>query len=166
MNLTLYQIAAEYREAAETLHSMDLDAQTLADTLESISGDITTKTQNVAFVARNMEANADAIEAAAKQMAARAKTLRNRAAFLRQYMLDAMLFAGVQKIDCPYFTIAIRKNPPSVQIDDERQIPPSYFVDIPAPPPQVSKTLIADALKLGVEVPGARLAAGVRLEIK
>ena len=164
-SLTLYQIAAEYREAADTLASLDIDEQTLADTLESISGDLTTKAQNVAFVIRNMEATAEQIKKAAAGMTGRAKALEARADAIREYLLDAMQVAGVQKIDSPYFRLAIRKNPVAVEIEDERQIPARFMVAPPAPAPYPSKADIGEALKRGEDVPGCKLTQGVRLQI-
>lgn len=164
-SLTLYQIADEYREAAEVLATLDIDEQTLADTLESISGDLTTKAQNVAFVIRNMEASAEAIKTAADGMTGRAKALEQRAKAIRQYLLDAMQVAGVQKIDSPYFRLAVRGNNPAVVIEDERQIPARFMVQPPTPAPAPSKADIAQALKDGEDVPGCRLVRGVRLQI-
>jgi hypothetical protein len=169
MELTLYQIAAEYRDAANTLAELDLDEQTIADTLESISGDLTTKSQNVAFVIRNLEGMAEQIGVAVEAMNARAKALEKRAERVREYLLMNMQMAGVQKIECPYFSLAVRENPAKVIIEDERQIPAAYMTD-PAPPPppepKPDKKLIAKALKDGHDVPGCRLERGKRLEIK
>lgn len=168
-DLTLYQISAEYRSAADTLAELDLDEQTLADTLESINGDLTTKSQNVAFVIRNMEAAAQQISVAVEHMNARAQALEKRAERVREYLLQNMLMAGVQKIECPYFKLAVRENPPKVIVDDEKQIPVAYMTDpVPPPPPPAKpdKKLIAAALKDGFDVPGCRMERGKRLEIK
>ena len=164
--MNLYQIAAEYRESADTLAALDIDPQTLADTLESISGDLTTKTQNIAFVIRNLEALAESIKQAANGMTGRAKAIEARAASLRQYVLDNMMFAGVQKIDTPYFALAVRKNPPSAKVEDERQIPPRFFEQPPTPPLALSKSALAEALKAGEIIPGAKLVQSRRLEIR
>lgn len=168
-DLTLYQIAAEYRSAADALAELDLDDQTVADTLESINGDLTVKSQNVAFVIRNLEASAEQISVAIEAMKARAEALEKRAERVREYLLQNMLMAGVQKIECPYFKLAVRDNPPKVVVEDEKQIPMSYMTDpAPPPPPPVKpdKKLIAKALKDGFDVPGCRLEQGKRLEIK
>jgi hypothetical protein len=164
--LTLFQIAAEYRDAAAKLTETDLDEVTLADTLESISGDIEAKAVNVVSVVRNLEATAEQIKTAEKAMAERRKAYENRAARIRQYVMDSMIFAGIQKIECPLFKIAIRDNPASVVIDDEEQIPASYLTDPPPPVPQPDKKLIAQALKDGATVPGCHLERGQRLEVK
>jgi len=168
-DLTLYAIASEYRQAADTLAELDLDEQTIADTLESISGDLTVKSQNTAFVIKNLEATAEQIDVAIEAMQARAQALRKRAERVREYLLQNMLMAGVEKIECPYFRLAVRENPPKVIVDDEKQIPALYMTD-PAPPPpppaKPDKKLIAQALKEGHDVPGCRLERGKRLEIK
>lgn len=167
--LTLYEIASEYRDAANKLAELELDEQTLADTLESIDGDLTMKSQNVAFVIRNIEAAAEQINVASEAMKARAEALQKRAERVREYLLQNMLMAGVQKIECPYFRLAVRENPPKVIVDNEQQIPAAYLTD-PAPPPppapKPDKKLIAQAMKDGHDVPGCRLERGKRLEIK
>jgi Siphovirus Gp157 len=168
-DLTLYQIAAEYRGAADTLAELDMDEQTVADTLESISGDLTVKSQNVAFVIRNIEASVEQIAVAIEHMQARAQALTKRSDRIREYLLQNMLMAGVQKIECPYFKLAVRDNPPKVVVDDEKQIPMSYMTNPTPPPPppaKPDKKLIAQAIKDGFDVPGCRMERGKRLEIK
>lgn len=162
----LYNIAAEYREAAEKLSDLDLDEQTIADTLEGMSGELEVKATNVAFFARNLESLAASIKEAEAGMAARRKALENRAARMRDYLLNCMQLAGVQKIEGPYFKLAQRENPPAVIIDEPGLIPAEFMRQPDPPPPAPDKTAIKEALKAGTEVPGAHLARGVRLEIK
>lgn len=165
-DLTLYQIASEYRQAADRLVELDIDEQTVADTLESISGDLITKAQNVAFVIRNLEASAEQIQIAIEQMQTRAQTYAERAERIRAYLLQNMLMSGVQKLECPYFKLAVRENPAKVVIDDERQVLMAYMTDPPPPPPKPDKKLIARAIKDGGDVPGCRIEYSQRLEIK
>jgi len=115
---------------------------------------------------RNLEATAAQIKEAEKAMAERRKAYEARAARVRQYVLDSMIFAGIQKIECPLFKISVRDNPPSVVIDDEKQLPASYLTDPPPPAPQPDKKLIAQALKDGFEIQGAHLERGQRLEVR
>jgi seryl-tRNA synthetase len=166
MSLNLFEISREYREAADTLVELDLDETTVRDTLESISGDLTTKAQNIGFVIKNIEASAEQIKAHAKAMLDRAKALENRATSVKQYLFDGMRLANVPKIDTPFFKLAIRDNPAAVQIDDESLIPAEYKTDPLPPVPAPDKKLIAAALKDGFEVPGCRLVRGQRLDIR
>ena len=162
----LYELAAEYRTDCEKLADMDLDEQTLADTLEGLSGELEVKAQNVIMFTRNLEATAAAIKEAEAQMAARRKALENRAAGLRRYVLENMQFAGIQKIECPYFKLSIRENPAAVDIYEPGLIPAQYMKQPEPPPPSPDKTAIKAAIAAGAEVPGAKLTRGIRLEVK
>ncbi|MBY4947043.1 siphovirus Gp157 family protein [Cupriavidus respiraculi] len=162
--LTLYQISQEHRALAEKLQDMDLDEQTIVDTLEAESG-LVEKSQSVAFVVRNLEAFADAIKAEADAMADRAKRVRNRADAVRKYLHTCMNLAGVQKIEHPQFTISVRKNPVSVQIDGVDLIPKDYMREIPAKY-EPDRKLIKQAIEDGFAVPGASLTRTESLQIK
>lgn len=164
INLALYQIAQEHRALADALQDMDLDEATIADTLEAESA-LVEKSQAVAFVIRNLEAFADSVEAEAKAMAERAKKVRNRADGIKKYLHKCMGLAGVQKIEHPQFTLSIKKNPESVQIDGVDLIPADYMREIPVRY-EPDKALIKQALKEGFSVPGASLVRTERLEIK
>jgi hypothetical protein len=164
--LTLYAMAGEFKEAADKLAELDMDEQTIADTLESLSGDLEVKATNTVMLVRNLESAAAQIKEAEKAMAERRKALEKRAERIRQYVMDSMIFAGIQKIECPYFKIALRDNPPAVVVDNAEQIPMAYMADPLPPPPAPDKKLIAQALKDGVDVPGCHLERGQRLEVK
>ena len=163
---SLYDIAAEYRQTADKLADLDLDEQTIADTLEGMSGALELKAQNVVMFARNLEATATAIKEAETAMAARRKAIEHRAAGLRRYALSAMQVAGVQSIECPYFKLSVRKNPPAVEVFDAAQIPAQFMRTPEPPPPAPDKKAITEAIKAGQEVPGARLVSGERLEVR
>jgi len=164
--ITLYQLAAEHRADLEKLADLDLPPETVADTLESLGGELQAKAQSMVAFVRNLETSAAAIKQAEAQMAARRKAMENRADSIKRYVLDAMQQNGIQRIDCPLFAISIAKNPPAVDVFDEDMIPSDYLVTQPPPPPKVDKSLIAQVLKAGRDVPGARLSQGVRLSIK
>ncbi len=161
----LYLLAAEYREAAAKLSDLDLDEQTIADTLESLSGDLEVKAKNVAAFARNLEAPAASIKDAEAQMAARRKAMENRAAGLRRYLLAAMQEAGISKIECPQFALTVKTNPPAVEVFDALMVPAEFMKQPEPPPPAPDKTAIKKAITAGREVPGCRLMQGKRLEV-
>jgi hypothetical protein len=162
----LYVLVGEYRAAADRLAEMDLDAQTVADTLESISGDLEQKAVAVAMVARNFDASAAAIKDAEAQMAARRKAIEHRAAGLRAYLLNCMQSTGIKRIECPHFALTVRDNPPAVDVFDVAQVPAEFMRQPEPPPPAADKAAIKDAIKAGRDVPGARLTQGQRLEIR
>jgi hypothetical protein len=166
MNQSLYVIANEYQAMVERLMNSDLDEQTIADTIEGASGELELKVTNVAMFIRNLEASAEQIKLAEKAMADRRKALENKADSVKRYLFDNMKRTGITKIDSPYFALTIKKNPPSVIIDDVALIPNEYKVFLPPPPPTPDKAAIKAALQEGKTVEGAHIEQGERLEIK
>lgn len=161
----LFQLAAEHRALADKLHDLELDDQTIADTLEAESGDLVEKGKNVAAVFRNLESDAKQIKEAEQQLAERRKAYEKRAEALKNYLKTNMEIAGINKIESPWFVITLAQNPETVTVDDESAIPRDYFKEVPATY-QLDKTLVKQAIKDGFQVPGARLTRGTSLRIK
>jgi hypothetical protein len=166
MNISLYVLANEYQELAQKLIESDYDEQTIADTLEGAAGELEVKAQNVAMFIRNLESSAEQIKHAEKAMAERRKAIENKADAIKRYLKDNMQRTGIKKIECPYFAISIKKNPPSVIIDDASAIPSEFMVTPAPPPPAPDKAAIKAAIQSGSEVAGAHIEQGERLEIK
>lgn len=162
----LYQIADTYLADLDKLNDLDLPPEVVADTLESIQGDLTEKSTNVAMWVRNAEALADQIKQAEQAMAARRKAIESRAESVREYLLNNMQRCGIIKIESPYFKIAICKNPVSVVVDDPDAVPVEFKHHVPPPPPVPDKKLIKAAIEAGESVAGARIQQGYRVSIK
>lgn len=166
-SLTLYDISNDYREAVEKLSDMDLPPEAVKDTLEGLKGDLTTKATNVAMFVQNLEGLAAQIKTAEAQMAHRRKVLENRAESIRAYIKACMESAGISKIECPYFKMAIKKNPPSVEIDDWVELPDAFMRTPPTPPPEPDKKRLAEHIaSTGAVIDGVRVVQKTRLEIK
>jgi len=165
-NMTLYEISNEYREAVEKLGDMDLPQEVINDTLEGLHGDLQTKATNVAMFSQSLDALAKQIKEAETQMAHRRKVLENRAESIRQYLKSCMESSGITKIECPYFKLSIKKNPPSVEVYDENLLPQEFMRAPPPPPPIPDKKLIAERLSAGEIIDGVRLVQKTRLEVK
>lgn len=163
----LYELVAQHKSLEYLATSEDLPPEVVRDTLDGLEGELRDKAVSVAHFILNLESVADSIDAAIEQMMARKLRLEKRAASLQEYLLFNMIAAGIQKVDSPYFTLTVKKNPPSVVIDSENLIPARFMKDPPPPPPpMVNKAAIAKAIKEGQEVPGAHLEQYQRLEIK
>ena len=161
----LYELTTEYRTALAVLENSDLDADTIRDTLEGLQFPVEEKSKNVAMFVKNIEATAKAIREAEGQMAERRKRLEQKIESITEYLKTNMEACGITKIDSPFLTLAIKRNPASVVVDNPDLIPAEFL----RTPPVVSvpdKKLIGDRLKSGDFVPGARLQTETRLEIK
>lgn len=162
---SLYEIAATYRADVARLADLDLPAEVVTDTLDAMAGELEVKAQNVVMYARNLQATAAAIKDAEEQMAKRRKAIENRAKHLIDYVQGCMETAEVQRIECPHFRLAIQAKPPSVDVYEPGLIPVQYMTQPEPPAPAADKRAIAEAIKSGEEVPGARLVRGTRLAI-
>lgn len=164
-NLTLYQLADEYRTLQELAVDPDADPESFGAALDAMQGEITTRAVAMAQVARNLEAFEEQIEAAIEAMAQRANRAKHRATAIRSYLKERMERAGISKLDSPFFALAIRKNPPRLIVAEDALIPRDYLRVIPERL-EPNKPEIAKALKAGVDMDGCRLEATTRLEIK
>lgn len=164
----LYILADEYLRLANHLADLDFDPETIKDTIESsgITDQIAEKVQGCEMIARMFEADNPAIDAEIERLQALKRTRNAKAEALRKYVLQNMQMTGIQRIDTPLFSVSIAKNPDSVEIFDERQIPADYMADPKPPAPRPDKRLIAQALKEGISIPGARIAQSMRLSVK
>jgi hypothetical protein len=77
---------------------------------------------------------------------------------LEEYVKSTMEHAGKKELEGDGLKIKLRANPPSVILIDETLIPSSFKkIVTPEPFEKIDKTLIAKALKAGLDVPGADL---------
>lgn len=168
-SIALYQLTGQYQALMHQLDGMDLDAQTIADTIEAsgLTDALQDKAQGIEMVARAAVQYVPALDAEIARLQA-LKAARERVAQgLRDYLKKNMEAAEIEKIECPFFKITIAKNPPAVDVFDPLSLP-SFYMVTPEPKPPVAapdKKAIAAAIKAGQEVPGARLVQGTRLKI-
>jgi hypothetical protein len=161
----LYELAAQYRSAADQLSDLDLPPEVVADTLEGLSGELEEKAQSVAYMIRNLEVTADAIKAFEVAQAERRKAIERRAESLREYIRRSMEACGITKIEGPGIALSFRKSS-AVVIDEPALIPAEFLRTPEPPPPSPDKKLIADAIKAGKEVAGAHVEHRQSLQIK
>lgn len=162
---SLYEIAATYRDDAARLADLDLPAEVVTDTLDAMAGELEVKAQNVVMFAKDLQATAAAIKEAEAAMAKRRQAIEARAKHLLEYVHGCMATAGVQRIECPHFRVSIQRKPDSVDIYEPGLVP-AEFMRTPEPPaPAPDKRAIAEAIKAGQDVPGARMQPGTRLAV-
>ncbi|CWU88125.1 siphovirus Gp157 family protein [Listeria monocytogenes] len=157
---TLYSIQDKYQQLLNLAEQ--LDPELLKDTLESIDDELETKAENVAFVIKELEGQSLILEKETKRLAERKNTINNNVKRLKQSLFDAMITANKQKIKTNLFTLDIRKNPPSIIVEDESKLL-NYLIKQPK---KLDKTKLGDDLKKGIEVPGAKIIQTERLQIR
>ena len=157
--MRLYELTDTWRQ----VHALAQDGEDVTDTLDSITDGIEDKVEGIAKVVKSIEAEAKAIKEEETRLADRRKAMENRVKQMKQYAEESMRAVGMSRIKGALFTVAIQKNPPSVEVLDEGEIPEGYWVP---QPPKLNRKEIVEALKLGIEIPGAELKQGESLRIR
>jgi hypothetical protein len=167
-SLRLYELAQDYKALLELAGGDDLPDEVVKDTLESLGGELTDKVVNIAKLVRNIEASADTIAEAADELRQRADRLHRQADRIKAYTLLNMQLAGITKIECPYFTVSVHKNPEAVNINlpEGVLLPERFLITPPPPPPKPDKAKIKEALKAGENIEGCWLSQGEHLRIR
>jgi hypothetical protein len=161
----LFQLVAEYRSAAEKLADLDLDEQTIADTLDAMAGEVEVKAANVAYMVRNLEVTAEALKEFEKAQKARREAIERRADRLKDYIGTCLQQAGIHKVEAAGVVLSFRKSS-AVVINEPGLIPAEFMRQPEPPPPAPDKKAISDAIKAGREVPGAHIEEHQNLQIK
>lgn len=164
---SLYQLTGERLALQSKLSELNLDTDTINDTLEGESTELEAKIADYGFVIKNLEAFGEAIKAEEVRLQERRKAQEAKVAHIKHWLLTNMQACGISKIEHPAFTISVKANPAKVVVDNEGQIPQEYFKQVIVEPVwQLEKKVVADAIKAGVVVAGAHLETGFRIDIK
>ena len=154
----IIQEAVRYNALKDRLLSLhdDLDAQTLADTLEGLS-DLNEIIAAALRSALDDEAMGEALKGRIEAMRGRLDRLRDRARGKREACAQAMHDTGLRKVTADDLTVSLRPGSAPLQVNDESLIPAHYWR---TPDPVLDRRGIGEALKDGVLVSGAQLVEG------
>lgn len=161
---SLYDLSEEYLLALNTLTACDeIDEQTIKDTLEGLEGSIRDKAIQVAAYILNMEAQCDSLENTIKQLMERHERKSYKASKLKHYLMMQLEKCNLHQIEDDRFDIKIKKNPPKVEIYNDEIVPSNFITETVCI--GINKKAINEALRNGIEVPGAKLTNSKRLSI-
>lgn len=160
---SLFQITKEAQELVLGLIEGELTEQ-LENALVINQSELQDKAINYGFAIKSIEADIDTIDKEIDRLKA-LKTMRTNAIDrMKSTVLQAMEIYGIEKVTSPTLNLAVRLNPESVDLVNEYQIPECYKKEKVTV--SIDKALIKEDLKSGLDVPGAVLKRGTRLEIK
>ena len=161
----LFTIVQEYRQQLDALAEIEgLDPQTVADTVESMQGDLQDKLRAVIAYSLDLEIEATGAAAASKRMKERADSLDSRVKWLRDYALRAMEATGLDAISTDEWAAKVAKKPPAIVISEDADLPALYMRTKVTTEPD--KAALKAAILGGAHVPGVSLVAGTRLALK
>lgn len=141
---------------AEVQPEEDGVLKAIEDTLAGLQGEIGEKVDGCVAVMRTLEHEAEAIRTEEVRMAIRRRHLEAKAKRLKDYVKDSMVQGAVSTVESSLFRVTLYDAPPSLVVDDEKLVPPGYFIMRP----DLQTAAVKLALKGGLEVPGAHLERG------
>lgn len=169
--MTLYQLNAEFEELYNLLCDLPDDDEEALEayytTLEGIQGEIDQKMENIACFIKQLNADAAALKAERDAIEARLKAKQHKADRLKAMLQDALVNAGLKRLEMPKAKISLRQNPPSVIITDLGAVAASAYIKPRViKEADVDKTAIKAAIQSGEDVPGAELESKTSITIK
>lgn len=158
--MKLYQLTNNYLRVQELLEENKTEA--VEDTLDALTDGFHDKAENIVKIIKSLAADAEMAGKEAKRLLKRKQALENNVQKLKNYLQTEMERMEIRKINSTLFTIQIQKNPASVEIVDEALLKPFFLLQ----EPKIDKKRIAEILKSGEEVEGARLVESESIRIR
>lgn len=124
------------------------------------------KSQNIIGYTKNIELTIEAMKTEEKRISEQRKALENKLDNFKQYVKECMEQNGIKKIETGLGIISIAKNPISIEIENEEEVPDEFKTVITTT--KIDKTKIKDSFKETGEIPdGVRInTENTRLQIK
>ena len=155
---SLYELTTQY----EMIQQLALEeGADFSLALDQIQDDMKTKLDSYAIIIRNFEAENMALKDERDRLNARIKSNEKGIERMKKAVTDALMTVEGNRLKTTKFTFGFRKST-QVKIDDETVIPPQFL----AAEVKVLKKDIAQAIKNGVEVDGAKLVENKSLSIR
>lgn len=162
-SLSLYQITSAF--------PMLMDQEEITPELkEQLEKELTEllkqKSQNIIGYTKNIELTIEAMKTEEKRISEQRKALENKLDNFKQYVKECMEQNEIKKIETGLGTITIAKNPISIEIENEEEVPDEFKTTITTT--KIDKTKIKDNFKETGEIPdGVKInTENTRLQIK
>lgn len=168
--MKLYEISETRLRFLEAIESGEIPEEAIADTLAGIDGEFDEKADDIACYIKTLLSESQAIKSEIDTLTERAATKKHKADKLTDYLFQQFKLSGKSKLETARNVLSIRKNPPSVQIENEESFVVwakgnnADLLTFKEPTP--NKKEIKIALQSGAKIPGAKLEQGEKLAIK
>ncbi len=141
------------------------------DTLTGIEGEFDEKAESIAIYYKQLLAEAKMLKAEKAAIAKRQSQKEKQAESLKTYLFKSMQVLGRQKIDMPRAVMSLKKNAPSLVIDDEISFvewAEEHNLDhlLKYSMPEVKKNDVKALCKKGEEIPFVHMESKQSLSIK
>ena len=166
--MNLYEITQDQASIIAMLEENGGEAtQEVLDALQITREAFDKKAEAYAYIILKLDSEVDVIAAEIKRLQELKKSKDNSSTRLREALTNAMMLfgqednKGIRRYNTATIALSTRRSE-SVSIDDEKAIDSRFLVT----KHEISKTLISEAIKNGVEVNGASMKTKYSVQIK
>ena len=155
-DLTLYNITNKFAELMDRAENGELTEEEYNKLGEELALELQNKSSNIIGYVRNTELLIEAMKAEEKRIADTRKTGEAKLEKFKQYVLENMERLSLSKIQTELGALSVSKNPMSVEIENEDEIPSEFKQEVVTT--KIDKTAIKNHFKeTGEIVPGTRI---------
>ena len=152
-NLSLYSITGTFPIIMEMEEVPDEVKEKLTQELTLL---LQQKSQNIIGYTRNIELTIEAMKTEEKRISEQRKALENKLEKFKEYVKNCMEQGGFTKVDTGLGTLTIAKNPMSVEVENENEVPAEFKQEVVTV--KVDKTAIKNHFKeTGEVLPGIKI---------
>ena len=147
-NLSLYDITNAFPVLMEQEEMSEEDKIKVEEELTLL---LQQKSQNTIGYVRNIELTIEAMKNEEKRISEQRKILENRLTKFKEYVKECMEKGGFTKVETELGSLTIAKNPASVEIINEDEIPSEFKQEVVTV--KIDKTAIKNHFKETGEIP-------------
>ncbi len=152
-NLSLYNITNKFVELMDKAQDGELTEQEYQQLGEELAQELQNKSANIIGYIKNGEYLLNSIKEEENRLATMRKMGENKLEKFKQYVKENMELLGAEKIVTELGSLAIAKNPMSVEIENEDEVPSEFKKEVVTV--KVDKTAIKNHFKeTGEVIPG------------
>lgn len=144
-NLSLYNITNKFVELMDKAQNGELTEEEYNQLGEELALELQNKSANIIGYTQNKEALIEAIDVQIKRLQELKKSEQNGLDKFKQYVKENMEKLGIEKIETELGILSIAKNPMSVEIENEDEIPSEFKQEVVTT--KIDKTAIKNHFK-------------------
>lgn len=155
-NLSLYNITDKFIEIMDKVQDGEITEEEYNELGQELAVALQNKSIGIIGYIQNKEALIDAVDTQIKRLQELKKAESNSIDKFKQYVKENMEKLGIQKLETEIGKMSITKNPLSVEIQNEDEIPAEFKQEVVTT--KIDKTAIKNYFKeTGEIVPGTRI---------
>ena len=155
-NLSLYNITDKFIEIMDKVQDGEITEEEYNELGQELAVALQNKSIGIIGYIQNKEALIDAVDTQIKRLQELKKAESNSIDKFKQYVKENMEKLGIQKLETEIGKMSITKNPLSIEIQNEDEIPVEFKQEVVTT--KIDKTAIKNYFKeTGEIVPGVRI---------